>query len=483
MKKILFFIIIFICSAATFAQETEAPKFQQSKHEITLWGGYGLSTLKYDLSFGERTDGFGYLAGLGYNYYFNYNWSLGLGAEFSVLTANSKFKNLTDNYNIPGFLGVEKPLNLEIHSSNYKQSYTAYYLNIPVMAKYQLDVWKRNKFYVAGGAKVGFPIMKSEYSSKGNFMAKGFERDQQGGNIGSAYTMEKYGFGERKANLSDGETELDMNVMLSVETGMKWRLSDNVSLYTGVYFDYGLLDIRKGKDDLDLFQYNTNSQTSLFSSYTYNNALNAVYTKNANGKREALTDKVNTMSVGLKVQLGFNLGSKIDRKVKKSILVEKEKGLTAQEVDHIVSRNAKDIIDAQHNEFNDIKAILNRFFEKEKKEVEKGYRLQTIFGFELDKTALLPEMISVLNENLKVMQENPSLNVKLTGNTDDIGSSPYNYDLGRKRSNVVKDWLVSKGIDESRLVIASEGDKNPAIPNIDEANRKYNRRVEFIVIK
>lgn len=476
---------MFSASSFAQAQEVEKPKAYQQKHELSLWGAYGLSSLYYDLSFGERTLGLGYIGGLGYNYFFNYHWSIGIGAEFSALTASSDVSNLKDNYIIPGFLGIEKPLNLEINTANYEQDYNAYYINIPVMAKYQLDVWKQHKFYVAGGAKVGIPF-KGEYTSKGSFSAKGFERTINGENTGSAYTIDKYGFGNRSANLDDGEFDLDINVMLALEAGMKWRLSNKLSLYTGLFVDYGLVDVRKEDASLDLLQYNVNER-SVFSGYTFNNVLDSRHTEKVNGETRAFTDKVNTISAGIKVQLAFGVGSLINKPVKKSEVVtsssKPEKHLTAGEVDEIVARNTQYLIDAQKGEFKDIKDILNKFFIKEAKEEKEGYRLKTVIGFDLDKTTILPSMHSVLNENLATLKENPGIYVNLIGNTDDIGNQSYNYNLGLKRANAVRDWLISQGINGNRLNVSSNGDQNPAIPNVDDANRQYNRRVEFIIQK
>jgi outer membrane protein OmpA-like peptidoglycan-associated protein len=159
------------------------------------------------------------------------------------------------------------------------------------------------------------------------------------------------------------------------------------------------------------------------------------------------------------------------------------KPLTAEEIDEIVTRNTQNLIKNQDKGVKEIKDLINDLFKKEAKEVEDGYRLQTVWGFNLDKTDILPSMTATLEENLKVLKEHPELRVNLTGNTDDLGSDPYNINLGSKRSQVVKDWLIKRGIAENRLVISSNGYRSPAIPNVDDANRRYNRRVEFIVIK
>ena len=72
--------------------------------------------------------------------------------------------------------------------------------------------------------------------------------------------------------------------------------------------------------------------------------------------------------------------------------------------------------------------------------------------------------------------------VKITGHTCNRGDVASNEQLGRWRAEVVKDFLVGKGINSNRILTESMGQRSPLVPNINEANRKQNRRAEIELI-
>ena len=475
MKKVILLLTICFTSMASFAQQATSQVRQQNKHEVSLWGTYGLSTLKYDLSYGERDFwGLGYSGGIGYNYFLNYNWSIGTGAEFSVLSSTADFANLRDNTIVAGYLSKDAPLNLAIDATNYEQTYKAFYINVPIMAKYQLDVWKQHKFYAAGGMKIGIPF-KGEYSTEGTYNARGYQRAGNGSNVGSAINITKYGFGTRNVNLSGEEYDLDINYMLAVEAGMKWKLNDKLSLYTGLYADFGLVDIRKGEEGKDFFQYNTDNNY-LFTNYTTNNALYSKYTPEVNGQSNTFTDRVSTVSAGLKVQLAFGF-KPFNKKEKASTIVvgpadKPYEGLTAAQMEDIMDRKTKELMDFQRKEFDALRDLITK---------EDPELTQAIINFDLDKKQILPRMYYELDKKVALMKKYPKANLMLEGHTDDLGSDEYNYQLGLDRANAAKDYLVSKGISAGRLAVSSKGKTQPVVPNTDNSNRFKNRRVEFIL--
>ena len=485
MKRIIALVAICMFTISFYAQKSEEVQ-SQPKHEISLWGSFGYSTLNYDLSFGDKKCKLGWAAGLGYNYYFNYHWSLGLGVEYSVLAAEAAFPNFRDNYLTPA--PTSNPLvrfAIEARTADFKQVYDLVYLNVPITLQYQTDLWKRHKFYVAGGFKVGYAL-DALYSSEGKFYTEGYDVTQSGQKTGTIYAQKNHGFGSHDGYKNDETFDVnDINVMLTVEPGVKWRLSDKFSLYTGVFVDYGLTEIRKNTDnDKQLFNYNYNTTTQDWAgNYTINNALESQYARETAGINDpkSFTDKVSTISAGLKLKLGFAFGALRTKDVKE--VVEAPKPLTFNEIDEIVSRNTDKIIQNQDKGINDIKDMLAEMLKKEKAEIKEGIRLETVREFELDKVAIRSVMNAVLQNNLTTLKNNPDINIRLVGHTDELGGNDYNYNLGMRRAQSIKDWLVSQGIRESRLTVTSKGNTQHEIPNKDEAARKYNRRVEFLIEK
>jgi OmpA-OmpF porin, OOP family len=99
------------------------------------------------------------------------------------------------------------------------------------------------------------------------------------------------------------------------------------------------------------------------------------------------------------------------------------------------------------------------------------------------KYELLPESYPELDRLIHIMNENPSMEIELSGHTDNQGNPKKNIDLSMSRVKVVKDYMVFKGIKESRIKGKGYGGSKPVADNTDPETRKLNRRVEFTVLK
>ncbi|HSB91705.1 MAG TPA: OmpA family protein, partial [Flavitalea sp.] len=73
------------------------------------------------------------------------------------------------------------------------------------------------------------------------------------------------------------------------------------------------------------------------------------------------------------------------------------------------------------------------------------------------------------------------LNIQIEGYTDNTGKERSNIYISQKRANVVKNYLVSKGISASRISATGYGSKSPIADNATAEGRSRNRRVEFKV--
>ena len=77
------------------------------------------------------------------------------------------------------------------------------------------------------------------------------------------------------------------------------------------------------------------------------------------------------------------------------------------------------------------------------------------------------------------LRKNSSVNVILEGHADERGTREYNLALGQRRAESVADYLESRGINRSRLVIISYGEERPAVSESNERAWARNRRVEI----
>lgn len=73
------------------------------------------------------------------------------------------------------------------------------------------------------------------------------------------------------------------------------------------------------------------------------------------------------------------------------------------------------------------------------------------------------------------------MKLNVGGHTDSTGNAAANKALSQRRAQAVVDYLVSKGVDASKLVAQGHGSENPVADNKTEEGRFKNRRIEFSV--
>lgn len=81
----------------------------------------------------------------------------------------------------------------------------------------------------------------------------------------------------------------------------------------------------------------------------------------------------------------------------------------------------------------------------------------------------------------EVMKKYPDLTLEVVGYTDDISSESYNRALSERRSNGVKSYLVSRGVEAGRVTATGKGETNFVAPNDGREGRFMNRRVELLL--
>ena len=102
--------------------------------------------------------------------------------------------------------------------------------------------------------------------------------------------------------------------------------------------------------------------------------------------------------------------------------------------------------------------------------------------FDFDRFNLRPDALQILDAAIPKLQANPDLNVTIEGHCDSMGTVEYNLALGERRSNTVRDYMVSRGIAASRLRTVSYGEERPVGDNATADGRAMNRRAHLAVI-
>ncbi len=104
--------------------------------------------------------------------------------------------------------------------------------------------------------------------------------------------------------------------------------------------------------------------------------------------------------------------------------------------------------------------------------------------FETNSAKILGDSNQLLSEVADTIQRTPSIKrIEVQGHTDNTGLKDANLALSQQRADSVRSFLISQGVDGSRLTAKGYGQERPIAPNITAANRAKNRRVQFIILE
>jgi len=285
MKRIIIIIAILFSVNSQFISA-------QATQEVSAFLGGGFSPLSYQLQQGgTRSGGFGGEFGVGYTYFFDpierlvesgslqrFQFGIHSGLGLGIYTAKATIGTGQTTRTEKDDGGHD--FVFEASVSNYAENQTALFLVIPVMAQMQVG----DQYYAKAGIKAGIPI-SGKFSSNNVVTTKG-----RYPNI-NPYPIEEFPFAgfETSNRNPKGDIDLGITVMLALEAGMRFRLTSDLTLYAGLYFDYGLNNSLK-------------TDNNSFIDYVPP-TINQSATVTTNSVLSEYTDKANVMAVGVKVSL------------------------------------------------------------------------------------------------------------------------------------------------------------------------------------
>jgi hypothetical protein len=249
-------------------------------NELSFYVTGGMSNLVYTLPNGTVSGGFG--AGIGVEYTFNINKTLGFatGLELATLGAEAAFSNISETYQ--GIDDVGSDVLFTYSSEPYSEMQSVMMLNLPLKLQLKMAVAKKTHFFIAGGVKFGLPLKTTAKIDQTVTSAGYYEYENQ-----TYHDMTHHGFLQNTdIKGSEASPVLGMAAVASLETGLRLTLSEKIGLYVGAYFDCGLNNLKK-TDDKHLVNYNTK--------VTYESVLNT-----------SLADRTNLMSAGVKIRLSIH---------------------------------------------------------------------------------------------------------------------------------------------------------------------------------
>lgn len=102
--------------------------------------------------------------------------------------------------------------------------------------------------------------------------------------------------------------------------------------------------------------------------------------------------------------------------------------------------------------------------------------------FDLDRYNIDASDQGILQSQAQWLSRYPAKSVTIEGHADERGTRDYNLALGERRANAAKNYLVSLGIDPSRVMVVSYGKERPIALGSDEESWARNRRAVTVTV-
>ncbi|RYD97013.1 MAG: hypothetical protein EOP54_12140 [Sphingobacteriales bacterium] len=208
---------------------------QDKKYELSIAVGGPFSYIDAQTA-GKIVEGNGFNAGLRYSYYLNEGLSIGIGAEYQSYNSDVAYQSIYGRYATVDDEGENFQFKYRV--TNLREEQKLGYINIPLQLQFETP--GTTKFYISGGAKIGFAINGSYESQIQNLTTSGYYPQYNVELFAPAFA----GFASTN-DVRSGKQDLDTDVSYSatVEAGVKQSLGDKNSIYFGLYLDYGLNNV------------------------------------------------------------------------------------------------------------------------------------------------------------------------------------------------------------------------------------------------
>ena len=517
------------------------------KHEFYVDGFAGLGPLLYNIDgtmshilpwkagdmFTLQTPvGLGYGGGIGYIWHFTPVWGLMLGADFTVYNGGIDLTGGDENN--PRIAWSLQPLKDEngvrlFGVANYQeiQKYTT--VQVPLMFQVMAPMGRGNHFfYFAFGAKAAFniaPLTKFKGTGDTAYIMDYFPTasdwtEPNGRDADIFYFMTEaekatvtpddpvyqdvlrnhsYEVKDGKF-IKDGKYQAEgrlktllVSPLASAEIGFRWRFTRGWGLYTGLYADYGFLPLTPANGAMVNVKSDTATQMELEDAQSILNSEGELPTMHIQHETEPWQYKtsrgngarlVNSLHAGLKLKLAFG---KVRKPIVPVPIPPKPDTVVKTVVQTVVVRDTvtRDNTIVVRDTVEKVKVVRDTVVViKEVPQEIKDVMVElsnTLFAF--NKFNLNDKAQAGLNKVAKWLNDNPDINVEISGHTDSVGSEAYNQKLSEERAKSVYEYFIHHGVSSNRLSYKGYGKSRPIATNDTDEGRQQNRRVELNIIQ
>lgn len=464
--------IFSIIAAAALAISASA---QQSAHDnyVGVSFGGGLNTMLYKAANGQQSVGGGIDAGLFYGHFFNKTVGLGVGLNYTWANANALYNWSEVSTGLTHPDNPNTLYNLTTTYDNWKERQTMGVLSIPVEVLFRKPLNDRWAFIGGVGLSIDFPIHGSYAPMGGTYMTTGVFPKL--GNY-TVSNLPEHGFdtytttqGGKMNNLSK------VGGSVIADLGFRVAFNDNWGMYMGAYFGYGFTNLVKEAKTDPMVIINAQQQIDYAGTFASNE-----------------TAKANLLRCGVKVAFDFGWPKKVEEAP-----VEEQLPTVDEEAERLAREAAeREAAEKAAREAAERERLAREAAEKAERDrlareaAEKEAQWNTFknrieginvyFANGSSEPNISEEDKAAINELCAFLKENKQYKVVVIGHTDSYGDPEQNLRyFGMKRAEVLRDYMVKQGVDNSQIRCDSKGQTEPVAPNDTRANRALNRRANI----
>ncbi|MEN2416339.1 OmpA family protein [Flavobacterium mesophilum] len=415
--------------------------------EITVKLNGGPSGILYDSPIGDGELKFGGGLGIGYTYFFSNHWGINTGLDFMY---NQNSFKLNDGNTINSYEVDDQgsAFEYQVSPKNYKEDQHFMSFAVPVLLQYRASLASQTEWYLGFGGKILFPGKQKINASADEMQLSGYYPDL---NI-LIDDLPSHGFGKVTNWKDEASISLDPAFLISIETGLTFKLKENMKLYTGVYADYGLTDLAKSNPNANIVSYSPSGISNIQAEGVVGNS--------------KIVQETRYLSAGIQLKLGFSLNKAKPQPAETAPSQNVTETVAPKPAPAPVPQNAPEPMAKP----------------KEITAEQRAYIEKPLSFNEIGNTKVTPELAERLDGIAKILNENDDVELNVTGYTCDIGTEKRNMEIGQLRAQAVADYLNNKGIQNNRIHLFSKGESEPLVPNTPAENKPLNRRVSLVLI-